>query len=291
MQAKAPTTQIRNSWSDAESPHRRPCGQHGQCAGHDRERRLCGNPSADAHRDREDGRQERIVRTDLAAGFVERIGLRIDIDAVEGTVRLRLELVGDVEVAVAAEAERGEQVLRFVGGDTCPVRRVGGNAEHRPQCDDRSEDQQRSSHPRVIPDDRPGAAPAATSAFPTRAPARSRRDRLRRGTRSSNALHTVVVSVCRPMGASRSVAGSSLIVESSTSPPPATQPRAHQWELDGAARAARAMHRAAARTRGRDAARSPQQPRMSAWPAHRSGSRTPRSTAVSFGRSDRRTGR
>ena len=49
-----------------EAPHRDPDHQPGEHAGEQREGELGADPAADAHRHREERRQQRVVRADLA---------------------------------------------------------------------------------------------------------------------------------------------------------------------------------------------------------------------------------
>ena len=117
----------------------------------------------------------------------------------ERPVGLVGELVGDVEVAVVAEADRGEEVLRLVGRDPCAVRGV------RRRCRSSSRRRRRAratSNPRrrsaLIRDGRRGAARATRSARPTPRPARWRPARLRRGSRPRTRPTRAWSSVSQP---------------------------------------------------------------------------------------------
>ena len=98
-----------------EPAHGGPEQQAGQQPGHRRHGQLGPDPAAGRHRTGQQQRQQRVVGAE-APPVGQRLGLGGQGQGVERPPAGLGQLVGDVEVAVGGQADRGEQVLRLVGG-------------------------------------------------------------------------------------------------------------------------------------------------------------------------------
>ena len=87
----------------------------GEHAGERGERELRPDPTADEHRHREERGQQRIVRAHEVPVGPDLL-LQREVVPVEHAGALVGPLVAEVQVVVLAQADRGHQVLRLVGG-------------------------------------------------------------------------------------------------------------------------------------------------------------------------------
>ena len=211
------------------------------------------------------------------------------------------QLVGDVQVAVLGQADRGEQVLRLVGGgpgpwvagpDPAAAARNDQHADH-----EQADDAAASSHGRATGRGRTDAEPARRQSkrigaadhqepgqhTRTGRPGQSEaRPASARKASSVGAPDRGWPGSRSPGGASSSVAGSSFMVDSSTRPAPASEAGAASGAArrcaGGGARPAPSMRAASSRREGHRGRRPPGRP---AWPGRRSGRRRRRPARAS----------
>ena len=134
-------------------PHHRGREHTGECG----EGELRADPTADEHRHREERGQQRIVRAHEVPVGPDLL-LQREVVPVEHAGALVGPLVAEVQVVVLAQADRGHQVLRLVGGHVPAGGRVGRETGRDPDRDTEGDDAEEPPAHGVSPSARHGGA-------------------------------------------------------------------------------------------------------------------------------------
>jgi hypothetical protein len=123
-----------------------PDQQGGQQPGHGRQGELGGQPAPQGGRGSEQDRQQGVMRAEvLAVGHGA--ALAVEREGVEGPVAAAGQLIGDVQVGVLGQADRGQQVVGLIAAEPRPGGRGHGGAGRAGQGDEQADQDHGAAKP------------------------------------------------------------------------------------------------------------------------------------------------